>query len=165
MNTKHTISLLVNNQPGVLVRVASLLSQRGINIDSISVGESEEDGLSRMIIVTQGDQRILEQVMKQLHKLIDVIKVQHISANPMVARELVLIKVESTPEKRVEINGIVGPFRANIVDVSPQSLIIQATGDVDKINALVELLRPFGIKEISRTGLTAMPRGLVGVTK
>ncbi|MCF6093000.1 acetolactate synthase small subunit [Microaerobacter geothermalis] len=156
---KHTISVLVNDQPGVLARVAILLGQRGFNIDSITVGRSEEAGLSRMIIVTTGDEKILEQVMKQLHKLVDVIKVQHLSANPMVARELALIKVGANAANRSEISGIVEPFRASIVDVGPNTLVIQATGDSGKIDALIELLRPYGIKELSRTGVTAMMRG------
>lgn len=160
---KHTISVLVNDQPGVLARVANLFSRRGFNIDSITVGNSEEKGLSRMIIVTTGDEKTLEQVMKQLHKLIDVIKVQHLSDGPMVAREIVLIKVDAGPTTRTEISGIVEPFRASIVDVGPQSVIVQATGDSEKIDALTELLRPYGIRELCRTGVTAMSRGLAVV--
>lgn len=160
---KHTISVLVNDQPGVLARVANLFGRRGFNIDSITVGNSEEKGLSRMIIVTTGDERTLEQVMKQLHKLIDVIKVQHLSDGAMVAREIVLLKVDAGPSTRTEISGIVEPFRAAIVDVGPSSVIVQATGDSDKIDALTELLRPYGIRELSRTGVTAMARGFAAV--
>ncbi len=156
---KHTISILVNDQPGVLARVANLFGQRGFNIESITVGTSEEKGLSRMIIVTSGNENTVQQMMKQLHKLIDVIKVQHLSANPMVARELALIKVGANPANRTEISGIVEPFRASIVDVGPNSLMIQATGDSDKIDALIELLKPYGIKQLCRTGVTAMSRG------
>lgn len=160
---KHTISILVNDQPGVLARVANLFGQRGFNIESITVGTSEEKGLSRMIIVTSGNESTVQQMMKQLHKLIDVIKVQHLSAYPMVARELALIKVGANPGNRTEISGIVEPFRASIVDVGPHSLMIQATGDSDKIDALIELLKPYGIKQLCRTGVTAMSRGAVAV--
>lgn len=156
---QHTITVLVNDQPGVLARVANMFGQRGFNIESITVGQSEEKGLSRMVIVTSGDEKTVQQVVKQLHKLVDVIKVNHLSVNPMVARELVLIKVEADPSNRSEINGVVEPFRASIVDVGPQSLIIQATGDSDKIDALTELLRPYGVTELCRTGVTAMARG------
>ncbi|WP_027416912.1 acetolactate synthase small subunit [Aneurinibacillus terranovensis] len=159
MEQKHTISILVNDEPGVLARVANLMGQRGFNIDSITVGQSEEPGFSRMTIVTSGDERTLEQIMKHFHKLIDVLKVTHLSSSSMVARELVLVKVEANPAARSEINGIIDPFRASIVDVSPTSLVIQATGDSDKVDALIELLKPYGIKELSRTGVTAISRG------
>lgn len=162
---KHTLSVLVNDQPGVLARVAGLFGRRGFNIDSISVGPSEEKGLSRMIIVTTSDEKTLEQVTKQLHKLIDVIKVQQLSDGPMVSREIVLIKVDAPPSARMEITGIIEPFRASIVDVGPASVIVQATGDSEKIDALVELLRPYGIKELSRTGVTAMSRGMAPALK
>jgi acetolactate synthase-1/3 small subunit len=156
---RHTISVLVNNQPGVLQRVAGLFGRRGFNIDSITVGASEEAGLSRMIIVTTGDDRTLEQVSKQLYKLIDVIKVVDLSSNPMVARELALIKVNAEPAARPEILGVVETFRASVVDIGPTSLIVQVVGDSDKIDAMVELLKPYGIRELSRTGVTAMIRG------
>jgi acetolactate synthase-1/3 small subunit len=158
---RHTLSVLVNDQPGVLARVAALFSRRGFNIESITVGVSEEPNLSRMTIVTSGDERTLEQVIKQLHKLVDVIKVSDVSSEPMVARELALIKVSATAATRPEITHIVEPFRASIVDVARNTLIIQATGDAEKIDALIELLRPYGIKELARTGVTAMVRGNV----
>ncbi|MFD0697902.1 acetolactate synthase small subunit [Paenibacillus sp. GCM10027628] len=161
MITKHTISVLVNNQPGVLQRVSGLFGRRGFNIESITVGESEELGLSRMVIVTTGDDNTLEQISKQLYKLIDVIKVVDLSSNPMVARELALIKVNAEPAARPEILGIVETFRAAVVDIGPHSLIVQVVGDSDKIDAMVELLRPYGIRELSRTGATAMIRGSV----
>ena len=161
MITKHTISILVNNQPGVLQRVSGLFGRRGFNIESITVGESEELGLSRMVIVTTGDDKTLEQISKQLYKLIDVIKVVDLSSNPMVARELALIKVSAEPAARPEILGVVETFRAAVVDIGPSSLIVQVVGDSDKIDAMVELLRPYGIKELSRTGATAMIRGAV----
>lgn len=159
MNRKHTISVLVNNQPGVLQRVSGLFGRRGFNIESITVGESEEKGLSRMVIVTTGDDNTLEQISKQLYKLIDVIKVVDLSANPMVARELALIKVSAEPSARPEILGIVETFRAAVVDIGPSSLIVQVVGDSEKIDAMVELLKPYGIRELSRTGVTAMIRG------
>lgn len=161
MIRKHTISVLVNNQPGVLQRVSGLFGRRGFNIESITVGESEESGLSRMVIVTTGDDKTLEQISKQLYKLIDVIKVVDLSSNPMVARELALIKVSAEPGARPEILGVVETFRAAVVDIGPSSLIVQVVGDSDKIDAMVELLKPYGIKELSRTGATAMIRGAV----
>lgn len=161
MTTKHTVSVLVNNQPGVLQRVSGLFGRRGFNIESITVGESEELGLSRMVIVTTGDDSTLEQISKQLYKLIDVIKVVDLSSNPMVARELALIKVNAEPIMRPEILGIVETFRAAVVDIGPASIIVQVVGDSDKIDAMVELLRPYGIRELSRTGATAMIRGSV----
>jgi acetolactate synthase-1/3 small subunit len=159
--TRHTISVLVNNQPGVLQRVSGLFGRRGFNIESITVGESEEKGLSRMVIVTSGDDKTLEQVSKQLYKIIDVIKVIDLSSNPMVARELALIKINAEPAVRPEILGIVETFRAAVVDIGPNSLIVQVVGDSDKIDAMTELLKPYGIREISRTGVTAMVRGSV----
>jgi acetolactate synthase-1/3 small subunit len=155
---KHILSVLVNDQPRVLARVSSLLGQRNFNIESISVGQSEEPGLSRMIIVTEGDDRTIEQVTKQLHKLIDVIKIQDLTVDDAVIRELLLVKVGVSPSIRTEINGIVEPFRASIVDVGATSMTVQATGDQAKLNSLLELLRPYGIKEIARTGITALPR-------
>ncbi|GMK42840.1 acetolactate synthase small subunit [Paenibacillus sp. CCS19] len=158
---KHTIAILVNDQPGVLQRVSGLFGRRGFNIESITVGSSEEPGLSRMVIVTTGDGNTLEQVTKQLYKLIDVIKVVDISSNPMVARELALIKVSAEPAARPEVLGVVETFRAAVVDIGPQSMIVQVVGDTEKIDAMVELLKPYGIRELSRTGVTAMVRGSV----
>lgn len=156
---KHTISILVNDQPGVLQRVAGLFGRRGFNIESITVGASEEQGLSRMVVVTTGDSRTLEQIQKQLYKLIDVIKVVDVSASPMVARELGLIKVDAEPALRPEILGIVDTFRAAVVDIGASSMIVQVVGDTEKIDAMVELLKPYGIRELTRTGVTAMARG------
>ncbi|MFM1652044.1 acetolactate synthase small subunit [Brevibacillus sp. B_LB10_24] len=158
---QHTIAVLVNDHPGVLTRVANLFSQRGCNINSITVGASEEPGLSRMIITSSGDDQRIGQLMKQLNKLIDVISVTILSKDPMVTRELALIKVDAGPAQRAEINGIVEPFRASVVDIGPTSLIIQATGDIDKIDALLALLEPYGIRELTRTGLMAMARSVV----
>lgn len=157
--TKHTISVLVNDQPGVLQRVSGLFGRRGFNIESITVGESEEKGLSRMVIVTSGDDKTLEQVEKQLYKIIDVIKVVDLSSNPMVARELALIKINADPAIRHEIVSIVETFRASVVDIGPNTMIVQVVGDTDKIDAMVEILRPYRIRELSRTGPTAMIRG------
>ena len=156
---KHTISVLVNDQPGVLQRVSGLFGRRGYNIESITVGPSEESGLSRMVIVTLGDHKTVEQVSKQLYKLIDVIKVVDLSAGAMVARELALIKVNAEPAKRPEILGVIETFRASVVDISPQALIVQVVGNSDKIDAMVQLLEPYGIRELTRTGVSAMTRG------
>ncbi|MDP5276231.1 acetolactate synthase small subunit [Chengkuizengella axinellae] len=157
---KHTISILVNNQPGVLQRVASLFGRRGFNIESITVGKSEEEGLSRMIIVTTGDNSKLEQISKQLYKVVDVIKVIDISANPMVERELALIKVNAEPSIRPEIIGVVETFRATIVDIGPKSIMVQVVGDSEKVKAMVELLKPYGVIQLTRTGVAAMIRGV-----
>jgi len=159
MNRKHTIAILVNDQPGVLQRVSGLFGRRGFNIESITVGASEEPGLSRMVIVTTGDDHTLEQIQKQLYKLIDVIKVTDVSSNPMVGRELGLIKIGAEPAARPEILGIVETFRAAVVDIGPNTLIVQVVGDTEKIDAMIELLKPYGIRELSRTGVTAMARG------
>jgi acetolactate synthase-1/3 small subunit len=159
MNRKHTIAILVNDQPGVMQRVSGLFGRRGFNIESITVGSSEEPGLSRMVIVTTGDDHTLEQVQKQLYKLIDVIKVIDVSGNPMVGRELGLIKIGADPSMRPEILGIVETFRAAVVDIGPSTLIVQVVGDTEKIDAMIELLKPYGIRELSRTGVTAMNRG------
>ena len=161
MKTKHTIAVIVNDQPGVLQRVSGLFGRRGFNIESITVGASEEVGLSRMVIVTTGDEHTLEQMEKQLYKLIDVIKVINLSSQSMVGRELALIKVKAEPKERPEILGVVETFRASIVDIGPVTLIVQVVGDSSKIEAMIELLEPYGIREISRTGVTAMMRGCI----
>lgn len=160
---RHTIAILVNDQPGVLTRVANLFGQRGFNIDSITVGATEEEGLSRMIITTGGSDQEINQLMKQLIKLIDCLSVTNLSENQMVSRELALIKVNAAPNQLVELNGIVEPFRATIVDIGPSSLIVQVTGDSEKIDALVTLLAPYGITELTRTGSLAMARSIVAV--
>lgn len=161
---KHILSMLVNDQPRVLARVASLIGQRDFNIESISVGESEEPGLSRMVIITEGDDRTMEQVTKQLHKLIDVIKIKELTLEEAVVRELMLVKVGANPSVRTEIAGIVEPFRAQIVDVGYNTMVIQATGEQSKLDNILELLRPYGIKEVARTGVTAMSRSLTKTT-
>ena len=156
----HVISTLVENKPGVLQKVAGLFTRRDFNIDSITVGESEVEGLARMVITVKGDDKILEQVTKQLNKLVDVIKIKDITKNA-VKRELCLVKVNIPNEKaRAEIIQYTNIFRAKIVDVTEETLIIEITGDMEKINAFISLLKGYGIKKISRTGLTAMARGI-----
>ena len=156
----HVISTLVEDKPGVLQKVAGLFNRRGFNIDSITVGNSEVEGLSRMVISVHADKRGLEQVTKQLNKLVDVIKIKDITKNA-VKRELCLVKVNIPNEKaRAEIMQYSNIFRAKIVDVTEETLIIELTGDREKINAFISLLKGYGIKRISRTGLTAMARGV-----
>jgi len=156
---KHTLAVLVENRAGVLSRVASLFSRRGYNIDSLAVGVTEDPDISRMTIVVEGDDNVLEQVMKQLNKLIDVIKVSDIGGEDAVERELALIKVSADVNTRAEIIQIANIFRARIVDVAPKSMTVEVTGDENKILAIEKLLRQFGIKEMARTGKIAMARG------
>jgi acetolactate synthase-1/3 small subunit len=156
---RHIISALVYNKPGVLARISTLFAARGYNIDSLAVGETDNPEISRMTIVVRGDEKILEQVEKQLNKLIDVIKVYEFSKVDHVERDLVLIKVNATNKTRAEIIEIAEIFRAKIVDVSHQTLVLEITGDEDKISAFINLLKPYGIKELVRTGVIAMARG------
>ena len=156
----HVISTLVEDKPGVLQKVAGMLNRRGINIDGITVGVSEIEGLSRMVITVHADERGLEQVTKQLNKLVDVIKIKDITDNA-VQRELCLVKVKIPNAKaRAEIMQYSNIFRANILDVTEETLIIEITGDKKKLNSFISLLKFYGIKRISRTGLTAMARGV-----
>ena len=156
---KHTLAILVENKPGVLTRVAGLFSRRGFNIESLAVGITENQDVSRITIVVSGDDNVLEQVEKQLNKLIDVIRVSDIPAEESVNRELALIKVGVDSTTRAEVMQIVDVFRAKIVDVGIKSLVVEVTGDESKINAIEQLLRQFGIKEMVRTGKIAMNRG------
>ncbi|MGI6487633.1 MAG: acetolactate synthase small subunit [Syntrophomonadaceae bacterium] len=156
---KHTLSVIVENHPGVLARVAGLFRRRGYNIDSLTVGRTENPAISRMTIVVEGDDVLIEQVTKQLHKLVEIMKIQDITDEPSVDRELVLVKVKADAQVRGEIMQIVEIFRARIVDIGPNSLIIEATGDENKINAIEDSLRPFGLLELVRTGKVAMVRG------
>jgi len=156
---KHTLAILVENKPGVLTRVAGLFSRRGFNIESLAVGVTENQDVSRITIVVSGDDNVLEQVEKQLNKLIDVIRVSDIPAEESVNRELALIKVGVDSTTRAEVMQIVDVFRAKIVDVGIKSLVVEVTGDESKINAIEQLLRQFGIKEMVRTGKIAMNRG------
>jgi len=155
----HTLSVLVENKAGVLMRVASLFARRGFNIDSLAVGVTEDPTLSRMTIVVSAEDTPLEQVTKQLHKLINVIKVQDLDPKEMTDRELVLYKVNAPAERRHEIIEIANVFRAKVVDVGKQSLTIEATGTGDKLLAMEDLLRAYGIKELARTGKIALARG------
>jgi acetolactate synthase-1/3 small subunit len=159
---KHTITVLVENEFGVLSRVSGLFSGRGFNIESLSVAPTLDPSISRMTIVTSGDDQILEQINKQLNKLIDTIKVIDFTEQDYVERELALIKVTAEEDTRAEVLRIVDIFRGKIVDVNPRSYAIEATGSPDKINAIIELLRPMGIKEIVRSGPVVMGRGPKG---
>lgn len=156
---KHTLSVLVENHAGVLSRVAALFSRRGFNIDSLAVGVTEDPNVSRMTIVVDGNDYDIEQVGKQLNKLIDVIKVNQLERNESVNRELALIKVCASDSSRGEIIQITEVFRAKIVDISKTSLTIEISGGLDKVQALQDMLKPFGIKEIVRTGMISIGRG------
>ncbi|MDD4448358.1 MAG: acetolactate synthase small subunit [Methanothrix sp.] len=156
---KHTIAVIVENKSGVLTRIAGLFSRRSFNIDSLSVGATDNPDYSRMTITVHGDRDVLEQVIKQLSKLINVIRVSELEAGESVERELAVIKVNADKESRSEIMQIVNIFRAKIIDVSHRSMIIEVTGDEEKVDAIVQLLRQFGIKEIARTGKVSMVRG------
>ena len=157
--TKHTLVALVEDKPGVLNRMVSLFRRRGFNIESIAVGSSELPHLSRMTIVVGGPADIVEQVRKQLDKVVEVVKVTDITDKRILARELALIKVKATASTRSEIIEIVDIFKANILDVSADSIVIEVTGDEDKVNSLFNLLRGFGVKEMNRTGRIATTRG------
>ncbi len=156
---KHILAVLVENKPGVLTRVAGLFSRRGFNIENITVGETITPGISRMTITVEGNETIVEQVVKQLHKLINVLKVSNLSSEPSVMRELMLIKVNAEAGSRSDIQQIVETFRGKVVDVSPSSMIIEVTGNDEKMEAIKMLLQDFGIKEIVRTGKAALLRG------
>ncbi len=159
---KHTIAVLVENRFGVLSRVAGLFSARGYNIESLSVGETLDPTVSRMTLVVRGDEFVIEQAIKQLHKLIDVIKVTDLTEESHVKRELILMKVNAEPANRAEILRVADIFRAKVVDVTPATYTLEVTGDEQKIGAIVELLRPFGIQELVRTGKVAIARGPKG---
>ncbi len=155
---KHTISILVRNQFGVLARVAGLFSGRGYNIDSLCVAETQDPDYSQMTIVARGEDDILEQINKQLNKLVDVVKVADFREKECVIREMALIKVNTSSQTRGEIIQIVNVFRANTIDISHKTMTVEVTGPESKITAIIEMLTPFGIKEISRTGRVAMAR-------
>jgi acetolactate synthase-1/3 small subunit len=155
---KHIISALVANRPGVLAHVAGLFSARGFNIDSLAVGETEQPDLSRMTIVVAGDEAILEQVRKQLSKLIDVVKLQDFSGTPCVERDLALIRVHAPVGKRSEILELVSIFRGRVVDVGRNELMIELSGTEDKVEGFLDLLRPYGVREMARTGRIALAR-------
>ncbi len=157
---KHTLAVLVENRPGVLSKVAGLFARRGYNIESLVVGETEDRTVSRITLVVEGDERVIEQVSKQLNKQVDVIKIQDITAEETVDRQMLLIKVSVADQAaRQEILQLMEIFRCRVVDIGRRSLIIEATGEEGKIEAVIQSLRPFGIKELVRTGKVAMVRG------
>ena len=156
---RHTINVLVENEFGVLARIAGLFSGRGFNIESLSVAETLDPSISTMTIVTRGDDQVLEQITKQLNKLVNVIKVTDLLGKEYVAREMVLVKVAAKTETRAEILNITDIFRGKVVDVSLKNYTIEVTGDVEKIKAFLELLKPMGIKEVARTGQVDLVRG------
>ncbi|MBS4103138.1 acetolactate synthase small subunit [Tsukamurella paurometabola] len=164
MSTTHTLSVLVEDRPGVLARVSSLFSRRGFNIESLAVGGTELKGVSRMTIVVTVDELPLEQVTKQLNKLVSVLKIVEQDSSMSVARELMLIKVRADAATRGQVTDTVDLFRAKIVDVSPDSVTIEATGTPDKLDALLAVLDPFGIREIAQSGVIALGRGPKSIT-
>lgn len=157
---RHVLSALVQNQPGVLAHVAGMLASRGFNIDSLAVGATEDALLSRMTFVVHGDDKVLEQVRKQLDKIVSVVRVVDISSEDYVERDLMLIKVQVPPEKRLEIAQLVEMFRARVVDVSSDNMMLEISGSERKIEAFIDLMRPYGIIELARTGRIALVRGL-----
>ncbi|MFZ5967370.1 MAG: acetolactate synthase small subunit [Bacillota bacterium] len=156
---KHTLIVLVENTPGVLAKVAGLFGRRGYNIESLVVSETDDRRVSRMTIVVDGDDRIIEQVTKQLHKLIDVLKVHDVTSQDTVNRQLLLIRVTADSSSKIEIIQLMDIFRARIIDIGNKSLTIEATGDESKIEAIIKALKPFGIKEMVKTGTISMLRG------
>jgi len=164
--SKHTITAVVEDKPGVLNRISSMFRRRGFNITSLAVGHSETPGLSRMTFVVEGDDRVVKQMTTHLNKLIDVIKVSDISEENIISRELALIRVKANVQSRSEIMQIVDIFRANIVDVAAESLIVEVSGDEDKVDSLHDLLKSFGVLEVMRTGTIALNRGAgIGPTR
>jgi acetolactate synthase-1/3 small subunit len=159
---RHVLSALVHNQPGVLAHVSGMLASRGFNIDSLAVGETEDPHLSRMTFVVHGDDAELEQVRKQLDKIVSVVRVNDISSEDFVERDLMLLKVKASPAQRMEIVLLVEMFRARVVDVSPNDLMIEISGQERKIEAFIDLMRPYGILELARTGRIALVRGSPG---
>jgi len=155
---KHYLSLMVENRPGVLSRIVGLFSGRGFNIESLCVAESVEASVSRITLVTSGDMMIIEQIKKQLNKLINVIKVTDLTHRPFVQRDMALVKVRARPEDRAEILRMVDIFRGKVVDVGTEFFTVEVTGDLDKVQAFLKLLKPMGIKEIARTGTIALAR-------
>jgi acetolactate synthase I/III small subunit len=156
---RHVISALVQNQPGVLARVAGMFAARAFNIDSLVVGRTEDPQLSRMTIVVVGDDRVVEQVRKQLDKIIDVVKVRDFADVTFVERDLMMIRVHVSAQQRPELVDLVNLFRGRVVDVAASSVLIELSGSEDKVEAFIDLVRPYGISELARTGVIAMPRG------
>jgi len=155
---KHTISVLVENHFGVLARVSALFSARGYNIDSLCVGETEDPSVSRMTVVVRGDDEVLEQIIKQLNKLVDTIDIIDLTNESFVERELIMVKIGATGKQRGEVIEIVSIFRAKVVDISPNSMIVECTGSEGKVEALIDMVRPYGIMELVRTGEIAIAR-------
>lgn len=161
---KHTLSVLVENKPGVLARIAGLISRRGFNIDSLAVGETEHAEISRMTIAVDVDELVLEQVIKQLNKLVEVLKVVELEPDAAVQRQIVLIKVRADASTRGQVLEITQMFRCNVVDVTADSVVVEATGAPHKLNALLEVLEPYGVKELVQSGLVAVGRGSRSIT-
>ena len=159
---RHVLSALVHNQPGVLAHVSGMLASRGFNIDSLAVGETEDANLSRMTFVVHGDDTVLEQVRKQLDKIVTVVKVEDISSEDFVERDLMLIKVKANPQQRVEISLLIEMFRGRVVDIGHSTMMIEISGQESKIEAFIDLMRPYGILELARTGRIALVRGRPG---
>jgi acetolactate synthase-1/3 small subunit len=162
--TRHTLSVLVEDQPGVLARIASLFSRRGFNIESLAVGPTEHQGMSRMTIAVNVDDLPLEQVTKQLNKLVNVLKIVELDASTAIQRELILVKVKADSQTRSRVLETVQLFRAKVVDVSPDAVVIEATGNADKLEALLRVLEPFGVKELVQSGMVAVGRGPRSIT-
>jgi acetolactate synthase-1/3 small subunit len=162
--SRHTLSVLVEDQPGVLARIASLFSRRGFNIESLAVGPTEHDGMSRMTIAVSVDDLPLEQVTKQLNKLVNVLKIVELDPATSVQRELLMVKVRADAETRSQVLETVQLFRAKVVDVAPDSVVIEATGNAEKLEALLRVLEPFGVKELVQSGMVAMGRGPRSIT-
>jgi acetolactate synthase-1/3 small subunit len=159
IEVKHTLSVLVENKPGVLARVAELFARRGFNIESLAVGTTEKPDISRMTIVVDVEEHSLEQVRKQLHKLINVIEIVDLDPETSVAREMVMVKIKVNAENRSEVVEIADIFRGKIVDVSRESIIVEVTGNASKLRAFEDLVKPYGVRELVRTGKVALPRG------
>lgn len=162
---RHTLAVLVENRAGVLARVAGLFRRRGFNIESLAVGPTEDSTISRMTIVVEGDERTVEQVVKQLDKLIDVLRVEILDPTGIVSRELAMIKVRVDPAQRTPVIQIADVFRANVIDVGKETLVVEVSGEQDKVDALLELLGEYGIMEVVRTGKIALNRGTKSISK
>lgn len=162
--SRHTLSVLVEDKPGVLTRVAALFARRAFNIDQLAVGGTDQEGLSRITVVVNADAHSLEQVTKQLNKLVNVIKIVELAPESSVSREHVMIKVRADAATRLQVTQAADLFRASIIDVSPDSVVIEATGSSNKLEALLEVLQPFGIREIARAGTLALGRGSKSIT-
>jgi len=162
--SKHTLSVLVENKPGVLARIAGLFARRGFNIESLAVGPTEYDEVSRMTIVVNVEENPLEQVTKQLNKLINVLKIVELEASSSVSREIALVKVKADVANRAQVIEVVELFRAKVIDVASDALTIEATGGADKLDALLKMLEPFGIKELVQSGMVAVGRGSRSIT-